>query len=67
MAIGPGKYDAACTEAREKTGAAAVLLIVIDGTLGSGFSCQADLQTTVRLPEILETIAEQIRHDGIAG
>jgi len=37
---GPGKYDDACTAAREATGARGVVLIVLDGTRGSGFSCQ---------------------------
>jgi hypothetical protein len=67
MAIGPGKYDAICTEVREKTGAAGVLLIVLDGKLGSGFSCQASLQATANLPDMLESVAATIRRDGIAG
>jgi hypothetical protein len=63
--IGPGKYDAICTEVREQTRAAGVLLIVIDGNVGSGFSCQADLITTARLPDLLERVAADIRRDGI--
>lgn len=38
---GPGKYDYACTMAREATNARAVLLIVLGGDQGSGFSVQA--------------------------
>jgi hypothetical protein len=64
MPIGPGKYDQYCTDVREKTKADAVLLIVIGGDLGGGFSCQADLATTMKLPDILETVAAQIRRDG---
>jgi hypothetical protein len=66
MAFGPGKYDASCTEVRMVTNARGVLLIVIDGEHGSGFSCQADMETTLRLPEILERIAADIRRDGPA-
>jgi hypothetical protein len=42
MTAGPGKYDAACTVARETTGAAAVVLIVLNGKDGSGMSVQAE-------------------------
>jgi hypothetical protein len=61
MAIGPGKYDDLTTEVREKAKAQGVLLIVFDGIHGNGFSCQADLATTMRIPDILENIARQIR------
>ena len=73
MALGPGKYDDICTEAREKVGIprddgkpGGMLLIVIGGNKGSGFACQADLATTLLLPNLLEEIARQIRADGIA-
>jgi hypothetical protein len=62
--IGPGKYDALATHVRETTRARAVLLIVIDGAAGSGFSCQADIETTLALPAILERVAADIRRDG---
>jgi hypothetical protein len=43
-------------------GTGAVLLIVLgDGV--NGFSCQADFDTTLVLPDILEEIAKQIRQD----
>jgi hypothetical protein len=67
MAIGPGKYDEACTRVRLETGAEGVLLIVLGGDKGSGFACQATGEITIRLPEILEAVAQQIRHGGIAG
>ena len=71
MALGPGKYDDACSRVREEVGfsegdVGGVLLIVIGGHHGNGFSCQADLETTLRLPDLLENIAAQIRRDGIA-
>ena len=75
MAIGPGKYDDLCTEVRERVGlggademprGGGVLVIVVGGDKGNGFSCQADLPTTMGLPNLLEMIAAQIRKDGIA-
>ena len=63
--IGAGKYDAACTLIRVVTKAQGVLVIVINGYDGSGFSCQADLVTTRSIPDILENIAAQIRRDGV--
>lgn len=67
MALGPGKYDDLCTMVREQTEAAGTLVIVLGGNRGSGFSCQADALTTLRLPELLENIAKQIRKDGVGG
>lgn len=65
MPIGPGKYDDLCTLVRERAGMAAkgggVIVIVMGGNRGSGFSCQADLATTLALPELLESVAAQIR------
>ncbi|HVG50926.1 MAG TPA: hypothetical protein VM867_04760 [Xanthobacteraceae bacterium] len=64
MPIGPGKYDDLCTLAREQAGVrdkGGVILIVIGGRDGAGFSCQADLPTTMSLPKILEHVAAQIR------
>jgi hypothetical protein len=65
MPIGPGKYDDLCSEVRVKADARAVLLLVIDGSKGSGFSCQADMLTTLALPDILERVAKDIRADQI--
>jgi hypothetical protein len=64
MPLGPGKYDALCTHVLEQTKARGVLLIVLDGDQGNGFACQADLMTTLALPDLLEHIARQIRADG---
>ena len=62
--IGPGKYDTFCTFVRERTKARATIVIVVDGHLGSGFSCQAtDPKTLEGLPEALEHIAWQMRAD----
>jgi hypothetical protein len=60
MALGPGIYDEECTLVREKTGAEGVILLVFKGAKGSGFSCQAPLDVTLRLPSILREVAEKI-------
>lgn len=57
---GPGKYDAACTAARETTHAAGVLLIVIGGNQGNGFSAQLTPDILITVPELLRDMAKQI-------
>jgi hypothetical protein len=67
MALGPGKYDDVCTLVRKHAGMSddggGVIVIVIGGQRGNGFSCQADAATTLRLPDLLEEMARQIRAD----
>lgn len=63
MAFGPGKYDDLCTMVREQAKAAGAIVIVMNGERGSGFSCQANLQAMADLPDILESMARQIRRD----
>lgn len=65
MAVGPGKYDDLCTLVRERAQAQGVIIVVFGGSKGSGFSCQADLETTLGLPELLEKVAADIRASGI--
>jgi hypothetical protein len=60
VAIGPGKYDGLCTLVRETAKAEGVLLMILGGDKGDGFSCQADLMTTAALPKMLRSIANQI-------
>ena len=67
MAFGPGKYDDVCTMVSKRVGitdrGGGVVVIVLGGNKGNGFSCQADLRTTLLLPDMLEEIARQIRSD----
>ena len=67
----PGKYDDVCTMVTEKVGigeqGGGVIVIVLGGNKGNGFACQADLRTTLLLPDLLEDMARQIRKDGITG
>ncbi|MDO8713994.1 MAG: hypothetical protein Q7K13_05895 [Polynucleobacter sp.] len=61
MSNGAGKYDHLCTEVRTKAESKGAIIIVLGGNLGSGFSVQADIDTLSQLPDMLETIAKQIR------
>jgi hypothetical protein len=57
---GPGKYDDACTVAREATNASGVALIVIGGDRGDGFSVQANAAILITLPSLLRRMADSI-------
>jgi hypothetical protein len=61
---GPGKYDEACTVARAMTKGIGVVLIVIEGEHGNGFSVQTlepDLLPV--LPALLRVIANEMSRD----
>lgn len=60
MALGPGKYDDLCTVAQQTTGAHGCVLIIVNGSMGTGFSCQATPEITLRLPELLRATADEI-------
>lgn len=61
--IGPGKYDDACTKAKEMTEAKGVILIVFEGSKGAGFSAQLPLSLAIKVPTILRDVADQIERD----
>lgn len=63
MALGKGKYDDELSAALRSAGAKQGILIVLDGRAGRGFACQTTVHELMRLPEILESIAAQIRQD----
>jgi hypothetical protein len=63
MTIGPGKYDKETTVVMEATNAQGVILIVIGGDRGEGFSVQATLEATLALPMMLRSIADQVEAD----
>lgn len=67
MPVGAGKYDELCTLVREKAEAQAVLIAVIGGNLGSGFSVQAPMDIQLAMADILEAMAKQIRADAAQG
>jgi len=64
MPMGPGKYDRECDEARDKTSADAVLMVVVGGDRGSGFSATfaglRGVEVMAHLPGILRDTARQI-------
>ncbi len=59
----PGKYDEVCTYVRELTQAEGVILIVINGMVGSGFSVQAPKEAIKKIPATLDILSAQIRKD----
>lgn len=62
--LGAGKYDDEATLIRERTKARGVIVIVLDGNRGSGFSCQAPIDVTLKMPDLLELVARDIRESG---
>jgi hypothetical protein len=65
MPVGPGKYDDVATTARELTGARAVVVIVLGGNKGSGFSVQAELGARdsvapENMARLLRAVADEI-------
>jgi len=60
MPIGPGKYDDICTEIRQRVNAQGVVLIIFGGNLGHGFSAQLDIYDTLKIPDLLRSVAQQI-------
>ena len=63
MAIGHGKYDDECTEVREKTKAGAILLIILGGEKGDGFSVQIPVEMLGAVPSMLRYLADEIQKD----
>jgi len=57
-----GKYDEVCEEVMAKTEAATVLVIVLGGNKGAGFSVSTSHpRNLIHLPEVLELVARNIR------
>ena len=61
MPTGPGIYDNLCTTVRLTTQARGVIVIIIDGSQGSGFSAQLAPELQAGLPDVLEATAQQMR------
>lgn len=58
---GGGKYDAECVALLQRFKARAVLLVVIEGELGTGMSHSGDEASKRELPDVLGTVALNIR------
>jgi hypothetical protein len=68
MTIGPGKYDNEATWVQARTQAHGVLLMILQGNKGDGFSIasfdiQATLDITLALPKLLRSMADQVEAD----
>lgn len=63
MTAGPGKYDDLATYVREQAQARGVVVIVIEGDKGSGFSVQTTGTFVIRLPTLLRSIADTLDED----
>lgn len=61
--IGAGKYDHLATYVREVSKAEAVIVIVLNGDRGSGFSVQATTDITPELVGLLRRVADDIEAD----
>jgi len=61
--IGAGVYDDIATEVRAKTESKAVVVIVLGGNLGSGFSIQGPPELMAVIPDLLQSAAMGIRSD----
>jgi hypothetical protein len=64
--LGKGKYDDACTTARASTQARGILLVVIDGQYGHGFSAQVPPEVSALIPKLLREVADSIECDNAA-
>jgi hypothetical protein len=66
MPWGPGKYDDICTMVRDSVGISAetgggVMVIVMGGNKGNGFSYVGDALGLLAIPDILESVVQQMR------
>jgi len=64
---GPGKYDAEATRVMERTDAEGVMVLVIAGSKGSGFSTQGSWRALAAAPRLLREVADQIDRDVARG
>jgi len=62
-----GKYEELCNSVRIDAKADAVVLVVLNGKDGSGFSVQANSGLAELLPTILRKVAQDIASRTLAG
>ena len=64
MPAGGGKYDELAMSVRQKSSARTVVVLIIDGLLGDGFSCCSSEKEDIRcLPSLLRSMADSIESD----
>lgn len=61
--IGPGIYNEEATLVRTRTEAEGVILMVIKGAKGTGFSVQASPEIQAALPGLLHSIADTLEYE----
>lgn len=62
-AMKPGKYDPECEAAYKATEAKGVMLLVIDGKHGNGFSAILRGEMVVKVPVLLRRMAQEIENE----
>lgn len=60
---GPGKYDDLCAHVRQQAKARGVILIVIEGEHGNGFSAQLPAELGGTIPAALVAVAHEMAKD----
>ena len=60
---GPGKYDRITTAVRFETEAEAVVLVILGGRLGHGFSVQTQPERRIDLVKTLRAVADEIERN----
>lgn len=63
MPVGGGKYDGFADVLRRHTGADGVVLLILGGFLGQGFTVQGTEEVVRALPKMLREIADQVEKD----
>ena len=65
--IGPGRYDDYAQRILDDTKARLVLVLVVEGSRGSGMSMKATVTDTLMLPVILRRLARDIEQEHVEG
>ena len=60
MPEGGGKYDTLATIARQTAEADGIIMLIINGDMGSGFTVQAESHIAKYLPGLLRDMADEI-------
>lgn len=63
MAVGRGKYNAEAEAILKETQARGVVVLVFDGTKGSGMSCVCETELLRLLPGYLRSLSQDIEEE----
>jgi len=67
MARGGGRYGGVATEVLLETQADGIIMIVLNGNLGSGFSVAVAEDIVLNVPNALRRLADEIEQDLVLG